>query len=202
MAHRRQPFERVADPDRQLGDHRRDLVVGGAVTHRADRHGHERTEHGVIGIFGSGRQQVAEGPGDHGQDDVVDGPSERLLDRLDVGELGVGGGPAPMGPIDPGSTARVEASVRARGNAARSPSRGAGSPSSRRPYERTRGADLLDGVQRPGPAPRATSCASLGSGAAVHVSGGEPSRCGWDRGGWPSDRRPTPRRPCSGAPWR
>ena len=147
LAHRREPFDRVSDPDRQLGDHRRHLVAGRPVSGSSDRHRHERTHHGVIGILGSGRQQVAEGAGDHGHDDIVDRPAERPLDRFDVGELGVRRRPASMGAdgaLDRQRRARHQLVTDRPQPIERVAQLGGGS--SRRARERTHGPELLGRV--------------------------------------------------------
>ena len=80
--HRREPLDRVLDPHRQVGEDRGDAVVVLAVLlGRAHRHRYERTHVALRGLFAPG-QQRAEAARDGGQDDVVDGATERSRTRL------------------------------------------------------------------------------------------------------------------------
>lgn len=68
----------ILQPDRQLREHRRDLVViaPGRII-GADRHGHERAENASLDGLAATEQQIPEATGDHGEHDIVD-PSVEL----------------------------------------------------------------------------------------------------------------------------
>jgi hypothetical protein len=66
------------------------LVLG------ADRHGHERAQLEALGADAAILEPVAQRAADHGQDDVVDGPAERVLDPLEVLESAAAGRVAPV----------------------------------------------------------------------------------------------------------
>ena len=68
------------------------LLVG-----TADRHRHHRADDELLRRqLAAGQQQVAEPAGDRGEDDVVDRAAERRPDGLELLELAVGPGPAPV----------------------------------------------------------------------------------------------------------
>ncbi len=78
----------VDDPDRELGEHRRDTVVVDAVlVGHSHRHGHERAHAAAFGFLVARHDEIAEAVGEHGEHDVVHGAAERGAHALHVGEV-------------------------------------------------------------------------------------------------------------------
>ncbi len=101
----------ILEPDRQLREHRRDLVViAPALIVGADRHGHERTHDAPLDGLAATEQQVPEATRDHGEHDIVDGATVKRADLLDVHQPG----PRPVPPAMRADRA-VERARRARG---------------------------------------------------------------------------------------
>ena len=96
-AHRGQPGHRVRLADGQVDEDGRDLVVQlPALVGLAHRDRHHRADHQPLAQRAAPLEQVAEAAGDGGEDDVVDGAAERRPDALELVELRVGPGPAPV----------------------------------------------------------------------------------------------------------
>ena len=87
--HEAEALDRVLEPYRQRGVHRRDLIAQraaiGVGPHR-DRH--HRLQLHPFGIAPVRKRCARSAPGDDGQDDVVDRPAERVLDRLERRQVG------------------------------------------------------------------------------------------------------------------
>src|SRR5436190_2566369 len=93
-----QPGERLVAPDRQRRHHRRDPVAEGAALEiGADAHRNHRLELEAVGVLALAAQMASQRAGDRRQHDVVDGPAELVLDRLQVGQLGAYPGKAAVG---------------------------------------------------------------------------------------------------------
>ena len=96
-AHSSEALDGVVDADRQLGEHRRDLVVVvPPLVLGAHRHRHERADRALLDVLAAGQQQLAKAAGDRGQHDVVDRSSERLADLLDLDKARPRPVPAPV----------------------------------------------------------------------------------------------------------
>ena len=80
----------VALTDGQRRPHRRHPVAQGtALDLRPDRHGHHRLEDHPVGVVALAAQVLAQGHGHGGEHDVVDLAAQRILDRLQAGQVGV-----------------------------------------------------------------------------------------------------------------
>ncbi len=87
----------ILEPDRQLREHRRDLVVvAPALIVGADRHGHERTHDAPVDGLAATEHEVPEATRDHGEHDIVDGATVNRADLLDVHQPGPRPVPPPM----------------------------------------------------------------------------------------------------------
>ena len=88
----------VLDPDRQRRPHRGDAIAQrAALDVGAHRDGHHRLQHQPLGGMIVRAQPAAECEADGGQHHVVEGAPERVLDRLEAGEVGVDPGVAAVG---------------------------------------------------------------------------------------------------------
>ena len=67
----------------------------------ADRHGDQGPDDPAFHVLAPAEQQVPEAPGDQREDHVVDRAAVGRPDALDVGQVGVGPGVAPVGPDRP-----------------------------------------------------------------------------------------------------
>ena len=89
LRHDLEPLHRVLDVDGQRAAHRGDLVAELAVLVRgADRDRHLGPQLHALGAHAARVQPVAQRAGDDREDDVVDGAAERVLDPLELGEVG------------------------------------------------------------------------------------------------------------------
>ena len=96
---RREALDRVGDAHREVGEHRRDLVVvRAALGRRAHRDRHHRADDAALDGLAALLQQVAEATGDDGEHDVVDGAAVLGPDGLDVGQAPARPRPAAMRP--------------------------------------------------------------------------------------------------------
>ena len=195
----------ILQPDRQLREHRRDLVViGPGRIIGADRHGHERAENASLDGLAATEQELPEATGDRGEHHIVDRAAVKRADLLDVHQ------PRPR-PVPPSVRAdrtveragRVAAQKRPQiretagdvdglpGNAARTAHRRQHGP---QPLERT-GRTLRQRVSHQ------RGRARFGRRCPAIVDRGRRRRapCRGSRSSGPS---PRPRRPCNGAPLR
>ncbi len=93
------PGDRVGLADGEMDQPHRHLVTEGPaliLAPGAHRH-HDPELHALHLVLAMGEEEVAHRPGDDGEDGVVDGAAEGVLDRLDVVEGGLGPVETPVG---------------------------------------------------------------------------------------------------------
>jgi hypothetical protein len=95
----RQALHGIRAGDRQRGHHPGDLVAErSALVLSAHAHRHERFQLQIGDVLAAPHQVPAQCERDHGQHDIIDRPTERVLDRLDVVERRAYPCEAPVGP--------------------------------------------------------------------------------------------------------
>ena len=166
---------RVLAPDGQRGHHRRHLVAERAALHLgAHAHRDHRLQLEPVGVVPAAAQVPAERAGDGGEHHVVDGAAERVLDRLDVAQLGAHPGEAAVRADRRRCTATRGRRVQAAQAIAPTP------PAAPR-GRRARGA---------GRGTRRARCARPRPGTVARSSSASPSSCARDGSGRGSQRLP------------
>ena len=80
-------LHRVGHPYRERRPHRGDTVAQRAALEIGRRDRHHRLEHEFVGRVARPAQVATQGARDHREHYVVDGPAERVLDRLELGQV-------------------------------------------------------------------------------------------------------------------
>ena len=112
LGDRQQALHRVDRPDRQRRPHRRDAVTErAALDVGADRDRHHRPQDQIVGRLAVEAQIAAERTRHDRQHDVVDGPAERVLDRLELAQVAADPGEAAVGADPDVERARRRASA-------------------------------------------------------------------------------------------